>query len=155
MAAATSWHWLDPDQRFVLAHRHLRPGGHLALWAATHVFPADGDPIFVELQSVYDQIGEALPPRAAWPAPGELDDHQDDIEASGLFDTISAEHFDWEVQYDADQYIDLLSTFSGHITMEKWQQERLFSAVRDRLAERPDGRLRRYWGVVLHLAQAR
>ena len=155
VVAATSWHWLDPDVAFTRAHRHLRPGGHLAFWSATHVFPDGGDPIFRDLQEVYDDIGEGLPPDAAFPAPGELADEYDAVEASGLFTVAAIEHHDWRTEHDAESYIDLLRTFSGHITMAPWQQERLFGAIRDRLAERPDGRLHRHWGAILHVARAR
>jgi hypothetical protein len=57
--------------------------------------------------------------------------------------------------YDADGYIDLLNTFSGHIAMHDWQRDRLYGEIRRRLAARPDGRLRRHWGGVLHVARSR
>ena len=40
--------------------------------------------------------------------------------------------YDWEVVYDAEAYIDLLETFSGHISMEPWQRERLYAEIRQR-----------------------
>ncbi len=61
--------------------------------------------------------------------------------------------FDWEVTYDAESYIDLLETFSGHIAMQPWQRERLYAEIRRRLAERPGGRVRRHWGAALHVAR--
>jgi hypothetical protein len=30
---ATAWHWIDADQRYQLAARLLKPGGHLAFWS--------------------------------------------------------------------------------------------------------------------------
>ena len=50
--AATAWHWIDPEVRYRKVWESLRPGGHLAHWGATHVFPVDGDPFFVEVQDV-------------------------------------------------------------------------------------------------------
>jgi SAM-dependent methyltransferase len=58
--AATAWHWIDPWVRYRKAWELLRPGGHLAFWEATHVFPDGGDPFFRELQHVYDEINEGL-----------------------------------------------------------------------------------------------
>ncbi|MBL0749881.1 class I SAM-dependent methyltransferase [Nocardioides baculatus] len=153
--AATSWHWLDPEIRYRRAWELLRPGGHLAFWSATHVFPEGGDPIFRELQDVYDEIGEGVPGGAAYARPDELPDQRDEIEASGLFDDLQVRHVDWEVDYDAEGYLALLDTFSGHIAMEPWQRERLYGEIRRRLAERPDGLLRRGWGAVLHVARRR
>jgi SAM-dependent methyltransferase len=153
--AATAWHWIDPSVRYGKAWSLLRPNGRLAFWAATHVFPVGGDPFFREIQDVYDEIGEGLPAGAPWPRPGELPDCRDEIEGSGLFDVAWVRHFDWENTYTADEYIRLLDTFSGHLTMAQWQRDRLYGEIRRRLAERPDGRLRRHWGTVLHVARRR
>jgi SAM-dependent methyltransferase len=86
--AATAWHWIDPGIRYRKAARWLRAGGHLAFWSAVHVFPEGGDPFFREIQPVYDQIGEGLPPGAAGPQPDELADERPEIEASGLFEEV-------------------------------------------------------------------
>ncbi|HEY2522026.1 MAG TPA: class I SAM-dependent methyltransferase [Streptosporangiaceae bacterium] len=153
--AATAWHWIDPAVRYQRAWAALRPGGHLAFWSAAHVFPDGGDPIFDELQTVYDEIGESKPEDVVQPRPGELPTLTGDIEASGLFDVVQVRQFDWEVRYTAEQYIALLNTFSGHIAMAGWQRDRLFSVIRERLSERPDGRLRRHWGTVLQVARRR
>ena len=153
--AATAWHWIDPAQRYRRAWEALRPGGYLAFWSAEHVFPDDGDRFFLELQEVYEEIGEGLSAGAQFPRPGELRDYGPEIAASGLFDVVHVRHFDWERRYDAEQYIALLDTFSGHIAMADWQRERLYGAIRARLAERPDGTLRRHWGAVLHIARRR
>jgi SAM-dependent methyltransferase len=39
VAAATTWHWIDPSLRYQKAFDLLRPGGHLAFWSATPCFP--------------------------------------------------------------------------------------------------------------------
>jgi SAM-dependent methyltransferase len=151
--AATAWHWLDPDLKYVLAHDTLRSGGHLAFWDGLHVFPEDGDPFFQELQDVYEEIGEGLPAGSKWPRPGELEDRRQEITDSGLFEVVHVRHFDWERIYDAEGYIELLETFSGHISMDKWKRERLYGEIRARLARRTDGLVSRHWGCVLHVAR--
>lgn len=151
--AATAWHWVDPAVRYQRAWQALRPGGHLALWAAEHVFPEGGDTFFEELDDIYDEIGEGDPPGRLRLRPGELPDQRADIEASGLFEVTAVRHYDWEQVYSAEEYIELLSTFSGHIAMAEWKRQRLFGEVRRRLALRRDHSLRRGWGTVLHVAQ--
>jgi SAM-dependent methyltransferase len=153
--AATSWHWVDPAVRYRLAAEALQPDGHLAIWGAGHVFPYHGDPFFEEIQEIYDEIGEAFPSDHVLPRPQELKDDRGEIEASGLFRVVDVTQYDWEGMYDAEGYIELLNTFSNHIAMEEWQRDRLFGEIRRRLAQRPDGRLRRHWGGVLHIAQRR
>lgn len=151
--AATAWHWVDPEIRYRKAWELLRSDGFLALWGAGHVFPDDGDTFFYEIQEIYEEIGEHLPLDARWPKPGEQPDNGDEIEASGLFDVVEIRNFDWEVQYDAEEYIDLLNTFSGHIAMREWQRDRLYTEIRCRLSKRPERSVRRHWGAVLHIAQ--
>ncbi len=153
--AATAWHWLDPAVRYRKAWRLLRPGGHLAFWSALHVIPDGGDPFFHEIQDIYDEIGEGMPPGTVLPRPGELPEERAEIEGSGLFTVVAIRHYDWETSYTAAGYIDLLDTFSGHLAMRQWQRDRLYGEIRRRLAQRPDGRLRRHWGAVLHVARRR
>ena len=153
--AATAWHWIDPAVKYRRAWELLRPGGHLAFWAAAHVFPEGGDRFFRDIQDVYDEIGEGMPPETIWPQPGQLPDATAEIEDSGLFGHVAVRHFDWEVSYTAEEYIRLLNTFSGHIAMDAWKRDRLYGEIRRRLAERRDGRVRRQWGTVLHVARRR
>jgi SAM-dependent methyltransferase len=151
--AATAWHWVDPAVKYQKAAAALVPGGYLAFWAATHVIPYDGDPFFVEIQPVYDEIGEGLPAGTSLPRPGELEDERAEIEASGLFQMVEATQYDWETVYDVEGYLDLLNTFSGHIAMKDWQRDRLYGEIRRRLAQRPGGLVRRHWGSVLQIAR--
>jgi SAM-dependent methyltransferase len=151
--AATAWHWIDPAAGYPQAWRLLRPGGRLAIWNQAHVFPDGGDSFFAEIQDVYDEIGEGMPSGTLRVRPGEVPDRRADIEASGLFGDVAVRQFDWSVSYDADGYLRLLDTFSGHIAMAEWQRQRLYGEIRRRLGQRPDGRLRRHWGSVLHVAR--
>ncbi len=146
--AANAWHWLDPGVRYRRAWQALTPGGHLAFWNAVHVLPVDGDPFFLDIQDVYDEIGEGLPPGRVLPRPGELPESRAEVEAGGLFDVVDIRQYDWETEYGADGYIELLDTFSGHIAMQQWQRDRLYGEIRRRLGRRV---LRRHWGSVLHI----
>ena len=93
--AATAWQWIDPEIRYRKAARLLCKGGRLAFWTASHVYPEGGDPFFREIQPVYDDIGEGLPPGTQWTRPDELADDRAEIEASGLFDEVTVRRYDW------------------------------------------------------------
>ena len=82
-----------------------------------------------------------------------MPDQREKIEASGFFDVVAVEHLDWTVDYDAEGYIRLLSTFSGHIAMARDRRERLFTEIQHRLARRPSRLVRRGWGTVLNIAR--
>jgi SAM-dependent methyltransferase len=151
--AATAWHWIDPAVRYQRARQALRPGGHLAFWEATHVFADGGDPFLDEIQDIYDEIGEGQPPGWVSPRAGELPDDRAGIEASGLFEVTGVRQYDWERVYSAEEYIGLLSTFSGHIAMAEWKRQRLYGEIRRRLSLRRDHSVRRHWGAVLQVAR--
>lgn len=151
--AATAWHWIDPAVGYAKAHRLLRPGGHLALWAAHHGFPPGFDPFFTEIQDVYDAIGESHHEPCPPPPPDEVPDDSARIIESGHFGDVQVRRYVWEVAYDADTYLALLDTFSGHIAMEQAKREHLYGEIRRRLADRPDGLVRRHWLAILHVAR--
>jgi SAM-dependent methyltransferase len=100
VAVATAWHWVDPGRRYQLAAAALRPGGHLATWGASHVFPPGGDNFFEDIQEVYDAIGEGEPLGAPRPWGAAGADGGD--RGLGLFEVVAVEHLDWTVDYDAE-----------------------------------------------------
>jgi SAM-dependent methyltransferase len=151
--AATAWHWVDPALRYRKAHRLLREGGCLAFWSALHAFPEGFDPFFTEIQEVYDEIDESY--LEAWPPapPERAPDSSSEIEASGLFTEGQVRRYVWERSYTADEYIALLETFSGHISMTASQRERLYGEIRARIGRRPGQRVLRHWYAILHVAR--
>jgi SAM-dependent methyltransferase len=150
---ATAWHWIDPAIRYRKAHRFLRPGGHLAFWSAGHAFPVGFDPFFAEIQEVYDAIGESRPGEWPPPPPEQIPDDAPEIEASGLFEEIQVRRYVWEAHYTAEEYIDLLNTFSGHIAMDEAKRNHLYREIRRRIGRRADPRVRRHWCAILHVAR--
>jgi len=148
--AATAWHWLDPELRYRKARGLLRQGGHLAFWNALHAFPRDFDPFFAEIQEVYDAIGESFEGEFPPVSPEEVPDDVAEIEASGCFGDVQVRRYVWDVRYSAEEYIDLLNTFSGHIAMEPAKREHLYAEIRRRLGDR---RVRRHWYAILHVAR--
>jgi SAM-dependent methyltransferase len=151
--AATAWHWVDPALRYRKAHRLLRPGGHLAVWNALHAFPEGFDPFFTDIQTVYDAIGESY--GEAWPppTPDRAPDMADEIEATDLFENVRVRRYVWEMLYTAEEYIALLETFSGHLSMSASKRERLYDEVRKRINSRTEARVRRHWYAILHVAR--
>jgi SAM-dependent methyltransferase len=153
--AAQAWHWLDPQVRFVKATAVLKEGGVLAVLDAEHAFPKDTDPFFHEIQQVYDEISQDGPAHDVWPPPPpeDVEDMRDDFEASGLFGEFQSRRYVWDVMYTADEYIDLLNTFSDHIASTPEQRDYLYRNVRELIAARPDPRVRRHWLAILNVAR--
>ena len=153
--AATAWHWIDPAVRYRRAWELLRDGGHLAFWSATHAFPAGGDRFFHELQDVYDEIGEGLPagtrfPRRPscptsgprWKRPACSRTSPCGASAGKLSTRRTSTSACWTHSPATSPWT------SGNATVSTARSRR-------RLAGRPDGRLSRGWGAVLHVARRR
>ena len=151
VAAATAWHWLDPELRYAKAARLLAPGGALAVVATRHVLPEGGDEfIATELQDAYRAIGEG----DAWfPRPEEVDDEAAEIEASGHFRDVLVRRYLVEETYTADEYVALLDTFSGHRIIEPARRELLYDGIRQRIDARPEPALRKHYLYLLHVAR--
>ncbi len=155
--AATSWHWLDPHVRYLKAARVLKPAGVLAIVSGGHACPPNFDPFFTQIQPCYEAIGEGdptwPPPYYLPPGPDEVPDERTEIEQSGLFGDVRVRRYLWTVDYTADQYIDVLNTYSGHIAMEQWKRDKLYTEVRRLFEARPDGRIRKHYLSILHVAR--
>jgi SAM-dependent methyltransferase len=151
--AATSWHWLDPQVGYRRAAELLRPAAHLAIVATEHVSPPDGDDFFRQVEEVYDQVGMGdgqggPPPPEAVPAP--------DVEAitgSGFFGQPTVHRYLWSREYSAEEYLAVLSTYSGHIAATAQQRQRLFTRIRELIAARPSGAVRKHYLNVLQIGR--
>jgi SAM-dependent methyltransferase len=120
--AATSWHWVHPARGYRKAASVLRPGGVLAIVSTHHVLPADGDRFFAEIQATYDEIGEP-DPKGGLPEPDAVAETLSaEIAESGWFEAPQTRRHLWSRTYTADDYIDVLRTYSGHITMTDAQR---------------------------------
>ena len=153
--AATSWHWLDPDVAFDKAAGLLGSAGILGIVSAHHVQPAGGDDFFEQIQEAYAAIGEA-DPRVRPPRPDEVvDDLAADITASGCFCDPVVQRYLVSHTHTAEEYIRLLSTYSGHIAMSADQRAYLFAEIRRRVGDRSPPRLRKHYLNVLHVSRVR
>ena len=56
--------------------------------------------------------------------------------------------------YNADEYIALLNTYSGHRAFDDETRERLLSRIHRRIEERPDRKVRKTNLALLNVAEA-
>ncbi len=148
--AATSWHWLDPTTRFEKAADVLKPNGALAIVTTHHVLPEqDGDRFFAEIQDSYVAIGE--PPEPP-PPPDEVQDQAGEIAASKLFGSVQVRRYLACHTYTSSDYISLLNTYSGHLTMKPSDRSWLYSEIESRIGRKPNGQVRKHYLFILHVA---
>jgi SAM-dependent methyltransferase len=153
VAAATCWHWLDPDMRLVKAAEALRPGGALAIIETVHVSDERGDDAFVRIQEHYERWDPSS--AKSWgsglPRISKLEPPEVDLD---LFREPAFRAFPWVGTFTAGEYLDLLSSFSGHRAMRPANRARLFDGIAGVIAEL-GGRIRKHHAFTLTVARRR
>jgi SAM-dependent methyltransferase len=113
--AATSWHWLHPSVAYRRGSRAAATRRPPRGRGDEHVLPDDGDDFFRQVGRAYQAVG--MSERHDVPAPPSqiADPDVSAMAASGLFDAPAVRRYVWSQTYSMQGYLDLLSTYSGHI----------------------------------------
>ncbi len=152
IVAFTAFHWIAPDVRYAKTSRLLRPGGALAVVAAAHVLPPDGDPFFAEVQADYDAVVPHPDNRAPGP-PEQAEGWSEEFEASGRFAAVEERRHLHAIPYTADDYIAVLGTFSNNLTLPAEQREELFRRIHARIEARPGGTVTKHYILTVTVGQ--
>jgi SAM-dependent methyltransferase len=149
VVAFTAFHWIAPDVRYAKPARLLRAGGALAIVETTHVLPEGADPFWTDVQEDFDAI-VPHPDNRPPPAPEDVGDLHEEIEASGLFHDVEVRRHLWDVEYGPDEYVAVLGTYSVNLTLPAARRDELFARIHARIAER--GRVRKTYLATLNVA---
>lgn len=149
--AATSWHWLRPDDRAAKVARALRRGGHLAIIGTHHVAGGDGQ-FFVDVQDCYARWDPAAVATSGLPHPDRVPPTLDEVDGSELFAEPVFRRYEQEIRYTAGDYIDVLMTYSGHLAMPDRARRGLLDCVRKLIADEYGGAIRKRYLWELKLA---
>lgn len=153
--SATAFHWLDPAVAYPKVARALRPGGIIALFWNEHVYSGASEGFFEAVQEVYErEAPEIVKPddHKGMPHPENLPDRTAEIETSGLFAGVVRRDYRWDEPYDAEGYLGVLSTYSGHISLDQDTRERLFRGISELIEGEYDGRIVKGYVTTLYLA---
>ncbi|GAA1690879.1 class I SAM-dependent methyltransferase [Kribbella yunnanensis] len=126
--SATAFHWLDPATRVRRCARVLRPGGVLAV-VSTHHIAGGSEQFFVDVQRCYDRFTDD-PEKGGLPAASAVLEDSSEFDASGLFGPVRFRRYAWEVVYSTAEYVELLSSYSGHRALTADRRDGLYDCVR-------------------------
>jgi SAM-dependent methyltransferase len=157
--AATAFHWLDPAVRVAKVAQALRRGGVLATIATHHIDGGDTQ-FFIDVEDCYRRwSGFPSPSRGGegggLPTAADIAMDSDELDRSGLFEPATLRRYEWEQPYSAQEYVDLLSTYSEHRALEETRRLELLHCVRQLIVERYGGRIRKRYLNELHIARRR
>jgi SAM-dependent methyltransferase len=128
--AAQSFHWVDPDVGFARCAEALRPGAALALFANR---PKRGETeLHRAVEACYLEHAHAL--RANALRSYRERDYVAELKAAGAFGTVFEARYPFHREYDADLYVELLSTQSDHRMIEPVARDALLASIRAAIA---------------------
>jgi SAM-dependent methyltransferase len=156
--SATAFHWLDPAVAYPKAATALRDGGSLALFWNVHVHSDASEGFFEAAQRIYErEAPEIVGPEdyKGLPRPHEVPDRTEEIQNTGLFGSITSRPYLWDETYDSWGYLGVLSTYSGHRSLNEDTRERLFRGIADLIDNRFDGRIVKGYLTTLYVAHRR
>ncbi len=156
--SATAFHWLDSAVAYPKTARALRPGGAIALFWNVHVHSDAGKGFFEAAQEIYERVApEIVKPedRKGLPRPDEVPDRAGGIEGSGLFGDVARRSYQWNESYDAEGYIRVLNTYSGHRGLNEASRESLFLGIYDLIQRKYGGRIVKGYLTTLYVAHRR
>ncbi|HET6298588.1 MAG TPA: class I SAM-dependent methyltransferase [Kribbella sp.] len=125
--SATAFHWIDPEVRVVKSADALRPGGLLAV-VSTHHVEGGSSQFFADV----DQCYQRFTPDPAVGGPPRADDVPEDsaeFDASGRFGPAEVRRYEWEQTYTTSEYLELLSSYSGHRALTQDARDRLYGCI--------------------------
>jgi SAM-dependent methyltransferase len=158
--SATAWHWIDPDRGAAIAARVLRPGGVLAAFWDGPVW--DGNALRPDFDAAYAEVGDAFEERGSfYPVAGQAKT-VGPVEFKGgrgwapaeLFSEREQRRYRFSVSYDADTYLELISTHSDHNLLPVEAKRRLFDAIAAAI-QAHGGRFKLVYETTLLLARRR
>jgi len=138
--AASSFHWVDPETGCPKVFRLLKKGGVFALFRSNPV-PAEGEKLYEEIQKVYEKYYYTYYISKERPVKKSRDDYFrpdetrkrfgfDCLERFG-FSEVVMKLYDASRTYSADEYIELLDTFSDHRSLPTDLREALYEGVKE------------------------
>ena len=127
VAAAQSWHWVDPNVRFRKASETLAPGGTLAVFGTA---PGPIPPPFHEaLEKAYAVHAPGLggpPPEHAYLPSGPF---PRGFDLAGLFGQAVHKSYPWSRLFSARGYVEYLATISRYQLIDEERRKDLLAAI--------------------------
>ncbi len=152
--SAQAFHWVDPEIGFPKVAQALKPDGWLAFF--WNLANDSEDELWAEIQSAYEKLTPEMTRRWSHKTlTQEVEEIEADMAAhAGLFKNRAIEQFSWSRTYAADEYIQLLGTYSDHIGLDQEPRQSVFAAIHE-IITRGGGSVEKCYTCVLQMAQRR
>lgn len=141
VVAATAFHWLDPATRVENCVKKLARTGKLAI-IQTHWGAGDRDKAFLtESQSCYARWDPRYDPDFQPRTLDDLPERHEELEGSRYFGPIAHRRYISEREYSANEYADLLRTFSDVRKLPEGNRQAFLACISALINDRFRGRI--------------
>jgi len=149
--AATSFHWIPEDIRNPKTIAVLKAGGALVLLWNTAMQPTP------EVHASFLPVYEQFAPKLARYETGQMQEENIKSFGQSLLDSHYFKELHYEqcactVEYDAEEYAGLLSTYSPYLELEPERRAQLFTGLQEVIAQQWAGRIALSYLSALHVA---
>ncbi len=142
--AATSFHWMDHAIAYSKSASVLRPNGSLAVFSNTHIRQDEG--FFLRVQEIYHAYAPSMVGGAK-----STDGGCGKPAAMAMFGAPTERRYQWAAEYTSTEYVDLLSTYSDHISLPDTERKDLFANIADLIDREYSGKVLKHYESVLLL----
>ena len=149
---ATAWHWLDPAVRVRRSTAALRPAGTVAVVWTHHVAGGTAD-FFAEVQPIYLRWDPGARPDERLPDERDLEPSTAEFLASPLVSAVESHPFAAEMTYPAEDYAELLRTYSPTMALPEASRESLLGEISALITRRYGGSVTKRYLFELVLAR--
>ena len=132
VVACNSFHWVDPDVRFVKAAAVLKPHGYLVVVSTPVVVPEGASQFWWDVQDDWAAVG-AERIETATKHPDLVEDLGLAVRESGLFAESTVTRHRFDVSLTANEYTTNLSTQSGVKELAPYAQSELLKRIKRRV----------------------
>ncbi|MEV0791894.1 hypothetical protein [Kribbella sp. NPDC050459] len=105
----------------------LRPGGALAV-VSTHHVAGGSEQFFADVQSCYERFTDD-PTVDGLPAADDIPEDPANLAETGLFGSVQSHRFVWDADYSTAEYLELLSSYSGHRALTTDRRDGLYDCI--------------------------
>ncbi|HII82003.1 MAG TPA: class I SAM-dependent methyltransferase, partial [Ferroplasma sp.] len=125
---ATSYKWIDPNERIPRVTRLLRENGYIAI-IETHHVNGGTENFFIDSQTCYKRYDSNTPDTFQLPDPTGVVARKYEEEMKKYFNTVISRFYEQEVQYSTAEYQKLLRTYSDVLAMDEESRKALLDCI--------------------------
>ncbi len=149
--AATAFHWIDPEVRFIKSHQLLKKHGYLAVVHTNHVSDMHGDAVYQASQPIYNKYYKGHQKESSLPDPSSI---RPLLMDQKLFEGVGFWTYPLEISYNAREYAELFATFSSTIALPELDRNEFLNDLERMVNSEFDGLVTKHFIMSMTIGAA-